>query len=572
MIKLTPILFFLFLVSGLQAQKVKLKDYKVKAHHVNLPTIGFDADVTTFTCIVDGNEEALNRYGFTLGDFNSKIKIGGFNKVEAGGNATVTMSIGTPSASARQTLTVDKETKEKKKYKLYSYYFNLNVAGSYKVVDSKGNILSEHAMPKTDKISTPEYRSLTELNKYYKAKYPKAKTDALKKLLNACVSAIGQQINREYSMGQVTKNENFEGLKSDGHPDYKEFEKIKTVVEDAFGKLTAQSNEAFLVAIKPAIKFWTEKEPGYSPKDKQAKKLNFVCRYNAALAFFWSEDFDNAIKYASMIENGGEKTKTGRKLRERIEGVKEKMDKLNLSTRHFAIEVSEEDEARVLEHAEKLEEIYGSGDIRQYPEFINDLDVKLNSKIEPGKLFYKEGNVDEGYFVYESASFTPDFRVSKKIRFGKNSNSSIIKGNPIYAELDSMLIGAVMFRVKPVKIEAGIVSPTLNNAVVEEIQVFDKTRLEICHPPFKNARGLGDDELESSYVIWHMENNKHYSPDGLSFNKSMKKVVGECPKAMEYVDAMKAENKKKSFLDKLGGTAYTTEDLVEILRLYDECK
>ena len=573
MIKLTQTLFFLLLVISLQAQKVKLKDYKVKAQHVNLPTIGFASDVTTFNCVVEGNEDVLNRYGLTLGDINSKIKIGGYNKVDGGGSVTVTVSIGNPIAGTRETRTQDKETKDKKKYKLYNYYYNLNIAGSYKVVDSKGNILSERAMPQTDKISTPEYRSLTELNKHFKSKYPKAKTDALRKLLNKCVSEINKQINSEYSVGKVTSVEFFESMKSKGHPDLKKFEEIKAVVEGAFGKMTAESNEAFVEAIQPAIKFWVKQEPKYSEKDKQEKKLNYACRYNAATAYFWVEDFDNALKYATMIEKGDVKSKKGKRLIQEITKIKERMANLDLTTRHFAVEVSAEDQAKAQDFEANMEAIYGSGDIRQFPGFDEEMGVQLDSKIEPGKLFHKGGDVDEGYFVYESSDITPDFRYARKIRFGKASDRSILSGHPKYYALDSIQIGEKMYRVRDVKYGEGLASIKLKSAIVEDVNLFNKTTLQIIHPPAAKGKIMGSEtDLESSYAIWHKKKKKHISPDGLSFTKSMKNAVGDCDKAMAYVNEMKAKNKKRKLLDKLGGSAYNTEDLLEILRLYDECK
>lgn len=573
MLKLFKTLFLLCLVSSLNAQKVKLKNFKVKAAHVNLPTIGFAPDVTTYDCTAEGNETVLSRYGITLSEISSRIKINGYTKVEGGGSVSIVVDMGAPTASSRETVTEDKVTKDKKKYKLYSYFFNLSSTGTYKVLNANGAVLSEGVIEKKEKLSTSEYRSLAQLQKYYRENYPQKKTSALKNLFYANIADINQRLNRAYSVGKVISTVSFEHLKSKSHPDLEAFKEIRTVVESAFEKMTAKDNTAFVEAIQPAIDFWVKQEPTYSTKDKQTKKLKFACRYNAALAYFWAEDFDNALKYASMIEDGEVSSKKGKRLKEQFNKVKDRMAALDLSSRHFEVKMSEEAEAKIAAFNEEQEAIYGSGDISKFPEFNKKMGVKLESNVEAGKLFYKDGKVDEGFFVYESIDgFTPDFTAPRSIRFGKDDNGQILKGNPKYSGLDSILIGAKTYHVRNVTLGSGLAALKLKNAIVEDIKNYDRTILQIIHPPFKRAKILGNEtELESSYSIHNKEKKKDFSPDGLSFTKSMKKAIGDCSQAMAYVNEMKAKKKKKKLLDKLASSAYETEDLHQILSLYDEC-
>lgn len=562
-------ILFLFITTGLNAQKVKLKGYKVSAEHVNLPTIGFPPEITTYDCSVDGNEAAINRYGLTFGDIESRIKIGGYNKVEGGGSARLSVEIGAPTASAREKITKDREDKDKNKYKLYSYSFDLSCIGSYKVTDSKGSILSEGNVTKKKKHSTKEFKSLTALNAHYKDKYPKTKNDELSKLLNEVIRGINNKINAEFSVATIKSTVEFEGFKAKSHPDLNKFKEVKTTVENAFKKMTSADNSEFIEAIQPAIKFWLEKEPTYSTSDKQAKKLNFACRYNAALAYYWAEDFANALKYAELIIDGDYNEKKGKRLKEKITKTQERLNALNLKSRHFKVEVSETDKAAMVAFNEEQEEIYGSGDIRRFPEFDKIMNVKLESKIARGKLFLKDGNVDEGYYVYESDTNTPNFSLPRTIRFGKESNGKILKGNPEYKSIDSMLIGDKIYRIQAVQL-----GPLkMKNAIVEDVKNYNKTTLQLIHPPFAKGRVFGTEtELETSYAIWHKSKKKHFSPDGLSFSKTMKKAVGDCDLAMEYVNELKNQNKKKKLLDRVGSQVYDEADLDNILTIYDECK
>ena len=573
MIKFTKTVFFLLLVFNLQAQKVKLKDFKVQAEHVNIPYIGFGPEVTTYDCQVECNEDALKRYNTSPTAMGSRITIKGYNKVEGGGSVSVVLNMGTPNSSARETVTQSKEDKDKKKYNLYNYYFDLNVEASYRIADANGNIIHENNVVKKERLSTKQFNSMAALIKQYKNDYPAAKTNAMSKLVSSAVTEINRDINNKFSVGKTISNEFFVGIKSKSHPDVKKFDKIRTTVEEAFKKMKAESNEDFLMAIQPAVEFWVEKESGYSTKDKQEKKLNYACRKNAALAYYWMDDFDNAIKYAKMIEDGDHNAKKGKKLKNGIINVQERMKKLNYETRHFAVKVSEEDQANLQAFNQEQEEIYGSGDISRYPEFNKTLNVKVESTVAPGKMFHKTGKVSEGYFVYEPEEETPPFWYSRKIRFGMDENGKIKKGNPVYKGLDSLLIGDIMYRVKPVRLGEGLISMKLKNGIIEEVKNFKKTRLEIVHPPFEKAKGIAGSEmeLESTLAIWHFEKEKHFSPDGLSFYKSMKKAVGDCPASLEYLDNMKKENKKKKLLAKLADSSYDVEDLHNILNLYDTC-
>lgn len=561
--------FFLFSLS-INAQKVKLKNFKVDAEHANLPSIGFADDVTTYDLIIEGDETRLSSQGINLAGVSGDINIGGYNKVNGGGSVSVIANIGTPVSSGRQTKVIDKEDKDKKKYKMYSYYLNLETSSSYKVVDSKGNILSEKTFPKTHTIKSFEFKSMAALNADYKKKFPEAKNKAIKKLFNDCIKDLNTSLNSQYGVGKVTSRVTFEEIKSKGSNIEKDFAKIQSITEDAFKLMTLEDNTAFTAAIQPALDFWVENEPKFSTSDKQEKKLNYACRYNAAIGFLWAEDFDNSIKYASMIEDGDYNEKKGKRLKERIEGIVQRMEKLNIESRHFTIDVSQEDEAAVLAFAADREAAYASGDIRQYPEFKEAMGAKMSSNVETGSLFFKNGKKLDGVFVYESNEFTPDFRFPKNIRFGMANGTEIEVGNPNYRKLDSIQIAETMYRIMPVQIGEGLLSVKLNYGIVEVIKHYDKTRLELCHPPSKNTPK--DSELEPSYVVWHKAKEKHFSPDGVSFVKPMKKLVSGCKEATDFLDSIKAKNKGKKLLDKITSENYVMEDLYKVLELYDACK
>ena len=568
MSKLTKILCLLCMAASLSAQKVKIKDFNVDANYQKLPAIGFATDVTTYDVNLSINEDKINELGYTKTQIKKKFNIGGYTKVDGGGKVAYIVKIGIPIISSKKLNKIENTNKDKTKYTTYTYSQEISINSSFKIIDNKGNLLSEGLSNKVKKMTSDAYKTKAGLDTDYRNSFKKEVFKSRGPILMESITAINTDVNSKFGVVAKKYRDEFESLSKKDHPEYESYEKIKPIVENAFKQMTVKDNSAFVKAIQPALDFWLEKEPGYDGGDKGQKKLKYACQYNAALAYFWMEDLANAKKYSNMVINGDYNEKKGKRILERVLNLEAKFKRMNRTSRHFEIKLSEEDAAIKETFKADREAAYASGDIQKFPEFESTLNVDSDSKVYPGSLTFKDGVREEGYFVYEAEDFTPDFREPSKIRFGKDDNGKIQLIRLDYGSLESIQISDQPYFIADVTL-GGLFK--VNNCIIEVIQPYEKTDLVLVHPPAKRSR-INQEVMVDMLMVFHNEKERFIMTDGLlGFNNQMKKIVDGCEPALTYLAENKDAKKKEGLLKRLEGFDNSTT-ILEVLKIYDECK
>ena len=562
-------------INLLIAQKVKLKDLDVKVNYLNFPAEGFPMDVTSYHVQLDGDENRLNSIGFTISGIKQSIGISGYTQTEEAIGGKVLILLNGPFAQAGKLNTTDKQDSKGVKWQEHYYSVPINMTATMKILDAKGKLLKEEAFPYNHSVNTNVYRTQGEAANEFKAKAADMAMNGQKAAVSECIGNMVSRLRFDFGLEQEKDNVELKSLKEKEHPEFADYAAIDKIVVAAFAKMTVNDNSAYIKEIQPAIDFWLAHEAKYSGTDKEQKKLKYACQYNTALAYFWADDYDNATKYATMVANGTEDEKDGKKLNEKIIKVKAKQSKLGWPSRHFKVQQSQADleKAEVLK-AQKAAAI-ASGDISQFVDFNSKLDVKVGTRVEKGIVYHSSGRIDTGYFAYESEDIRPDFRFPDKIRFGYLKAGVIATGSLKYSGLKSFVIKDLTFMVEDVKLGDGLFGVKLDNAVVETIDAYSRTSFCIIYPPFKNAQailGTSNDDLEPSFAVYNKSLKKYLAVDGLMGpSKALLKIVEGCAPAETYAKEKKEELSKKSVLHRLSATA-NPEIVKEALKLYDGCK
>ncbi len=578
---------FLFVFSlifiHLDAQKVKLDDLDTRATYLKLPNIGFKDEITSYHVSVLGNEAELQYLDNNFVAIKSKVNILNIPKVDLSGMAEVALNLGTPRAENVFISTTETKDKEGKITKKYKYTFNVECEASYKVVTNTGTVLKEMTIKGTNtvfdkqkaiKYESENYTDKAALEKYWNDNGPSIVLKKRKEKLISTIDDINYKLNDDFGLIKIVDKVEFNTLK-DKSPGYPEFKALEKVVIDAFYQMTESDNSKYVNAIQPAIDFWVSKMPSYSDNDKEQAKLLYACRYNTALAYFWADDFENARKYASMVENGEEKSKDGKKLREKIEKLEENLKKINWTTRHRKVELSDTDNQRVTAQKEELNAAISSGDISKYPDFNTKMGVRIESKIKPGVVYNDSGRKTEGYFVFESKSNVPNFIYEDTYRFGYNENGKIKTATLKFSGLDSFSIGDAMFKIKDITLAASIFSVTHKNAVYTVLNEFKRTQWLMYHPTIVPYGAEAKDMIPSP-LVYHKEKDEFFERAGgfSSFTKNFSNFIDDCPLLVEELKTKQNNAPKKSLLSKL--TSDDTEKneaiILEFLPRYDTCE
>lgn len=572
--KLTLFALCTLICSNLWAQKLNTKDFDVEARYLQLPNIGLDPTFSTYDIKVDGDAAMLSKYGYTLMDVKQAVVLEGYQQVAGGGSVSIQVNAGAPSYSPMALSTVDK-IGNGATWKEYSYYHDVSITSSYKIIDFKGTTLEEEIVNYSEKLSTPAYRTIDEAKNGYKVdiEIPGRLNEKLKSVLASNIQGMRNQLNYDFGLPSKTFKVAFETLTTKDHPDLSKFDRIKADVQKAFALMTPEDNSAFVAAMQPIVTFWLEQEKKYDPANKDEKKMNYAMRYNLATAYYWMDDFDNARTYINKIVSGDVSANTGKTMSEDLSKFTAKMKKLNRSGQHFKLTMSAEEKARSGEAEAARDAVYASGDVSKFDDFNGALGVTSASKVEPSVLYKKGGVKETGYMVFESNMSAPDFRQPKYIRFGKADGRKVVASSLDYATLDSFSIGKQMFNVRDVRISAGVASMEMKGAIVEKVKDYRRTAIVIVHPPFMYAKGLLSDgeELEPDMLMYHKSRKEYLYTDGLmGYVPSMSKNVEDCPAAYEYVKA-KTPAPAGQTIDPRLKRFPNTDKIVETLRLYDEC-
>ncbi|MGB4847647.1 MAG: hypothetical protein WBP41_06985 [Saprospiraceae bacterium] len=570
--KTLTLLLFSFLSTYVLSQKVNTKDFNVDAKFQQLPLTALDPAFTTYDVAVDGEAGALALYGQTLTSIKKSITLGGYNRVGGGGSVSIKASIGIPTASKVTLNTEDKSDKDGHKWKEYSYFHDLSIASSYRIIDYKGNTIDEKPMASTDRISTAVYRTIQELSNVYNKEYPAALTNKMRSMLAENIQAINNSINYNYGLAPRSKSVEFTTIQSKDHPDFPAYEKIRTGVEAAFAAMTADDISKCAEMLQPAIDFWTGQEKKYDPLNKDERKMNYYLRVNLVNAYYWIDRYDEAANYISKIAQGEVSEKAAKNRLEELSKFRNNLKTLGFAGQHTKLIPSAEENERSAKYANELESIYAAGDVRQFEDFESKLGVTKSSRVEPATMYYKNGTTDEGYLVYEAVKAVPDFRQPKYIRFGKAVDRNTVATSMDYSTLDSMRIKGQLYHVETVQLHAGILNLKMENAIIEKIKEYNRSNLVIVYPPFMYAKGImGGDEMEPDVYMFHKGRKEYLSTTGLlGFTKAMSKNVEDCKAAVDYLASMKGKPDPIAQDDRLKQFS-NTGLMVEALRIYDDC-
>lgn len=572
--KITLLTLSTLFCTSIWAQKVNTKDFEVEARYLQLPNIGLDPTYSTYDIKVDGDAALLSKYGYTLMDVKQAMILEGYQQVAGGGSVSIQVNAGAPSASAMALSTVDK-IGNGATWKEYSYYHDVSITSTYKIIDFKGTTLEEEIVTYSEKLSTSAYRTVDEAKSGYKVdiEIPGKLNEKLRSVLASNIQGMRNQLNYDFGLPAKTFKVNFETLTTKDHPDLGKFDKIKADVQKAFAMMTPEDNSAFVAAMQPIVAFWTEQEKKYDPANKDEKKMNFAMRYNLATAYYWMDDFDNARTYINKLASGDVSPNTGKTMSEDLSKFTAKMKKLNRTGQHFKLTMSAEEKARSGEAEAARDAVYASGDVSKFDDFNGALGVTSASKVEPTTL-YKKGSIKEtGYMVFESSNTVPDFREPKYVRFGKADGRKVVASSLDYTLLDSMMIGKQMYQVRDVRISAGVASMEIKNAIIEKVVDYKRTAVVIVHPPFMYAKGVlaTDEPLEPEMLVYHKARKEYLYADGLmGYTPTMSKNVEDCPEAYEYVKTKKPAPAGQALSPRLKPFPNSGQ-MVEALRIYDTC-
>lgn len=336
------LLFALLMPLTIMAQRTDLDKDWFNYSYRNLPSRLMDNSYMTYSVTVE-KTVALDLYSNESA--NSKINVEGRKKIDSHAHFNVVVNMndliieGTE-VKERVEVHKDKDGKETGR----SYYYKVDVTYSFdagaRVIDYKGATMATYGLADrtTKKIySTAEYSKGSDAANFYNNNKLEIKTQLIRENIEGALSSLNSSLNYEFGYKTLSTRENLWALGTKKSPEYAAYGQACETLKAA---LQSVSNDAIPADIndkmQPAIDYFKGLAEKYNnPAEKDQKKLRYGAFYNIAIAYMYTEQFDQAIEYANKVIANDYDPKDGEKMIKEIEKIREDLKKHSLTTRHF---------------------------------------------------------------------------------------------------------------------------------------------------------------------------------------------------------------------------------------------
>jgi hypothetical protein len=327
-------------------QRVDLDKACFTHNYKSLPSIFLDKSYNTFSIQVT-KSTALKVLSVETN--TNGINIEGKKKLESGGHLLINLDLGdfnieSSEVKERVDIQKDKDGKETGRKYYYRvdvvYTFTANAsAKDYTGKDYRYWILSQRNEKKT--YSTAEYSKSSDATNYYNNNRLEIKTRLIEEQINSAVSTLNSSLNTTFGYVTDSARECFWDLGSKKHAEFANYTAATATAIEAIQMIAAiKIPSESLEKLRPSIEYYKSLIEKYTSDDKGDKKIRYGAYYNLGLIYLVVEQFDLAKEAGeNLIKNDYDK-KDGEDIIKRADKVKADLEKHQLSSRHFEIDLS----------------------------------------------------------------------------------------------------------------------------------------------------------------------------------------------------------------------------------------
>lgn len=340
---LIPAVLCLLGFGNMSGQSVTISSESVKVEYYRMPDEPLPSNYTTYTADLDISFTELSKSGFTESHLvDTYLNLEGYKRVHKDGDVEITAKISDLIIWNESRATTRSKTKDKNGKEITKYQYRLELKYSMpmviKVVNKEGKTLLDEyifSMSDTRTWTSPSYNSMSDLDSYWRIQRNSRLSDIQKDLIREGMKKATDLVNNGFGFRLMQEKVKFATIGKQKHPDYDRFQKNVEILQSAFEQMSADKDlEEVREKAMPALEFYAATANKYKNGNKDQKKINHICLYNQALAYFWLEDFDLAESYAEAIKKFDSKNKDVRRLLENIAYTRNSLINAGRASRH----------------------------------------------------------------------------------------------------------------------------------------------------------------------------------------------------------------------------------------------
>lgn len=336
---LKPGLFLLLVASMISCSKSGLKDLRVRAPYVKLPTEKLEKGTRTYLVEIDKfNSDGVYASGTSVSNLLSQIRLNGYKLVNYDSDVVVSVGVGAGNFYDKGIESIKRKTKEGVEYFVYRKQIEYSINAHYRLFSHDRRILAEEEVlnrNNTQTYSTSEFASAKACEDWW-YKNGNSKIDELRTdLVKSAFDKIKYDLNEKYGYTETSASVEFKTIKDKDHRDFRKFESNNRIVETAFKTMSTFNTAEYQKRIMPAIEFWEALYPKYRTTDEKEQYLRYACLYNITQAYYWMDDYTQAKDYALKLMDEGVNAKEARRLFDMIEDTEQLVNRLGYTKQHI---------------------------------------------------------------------------------------------------------------------------------------------------------------------------------------------------------------------------------------------
>lgn len=308
-----------------------------------MPDYPLPPTYTTYSADLDISFTELSKSGFTESYLvDNYLHLDGYKQVNKDGDVDITVSISDLIIWNESRTTSKSKTKDKNGVETTKYQYRLELKYSMplalRLENKDGKTLLDKyifSMSDTRTWTSSAFNSMSDLDSYWRIQRKTRLSDVQKDLIKEGMNNATNLINNGFGFRLIKEKIKFATIGKQKHPDYDRFQKNVAILQAAFETMSADKGlDEVREKAMPALEFYAATANKYKNGNKDQMRINHICLYNQALAYFWLEDFDLAESYAEAIKKFDSKNKDVRRLLEDIDYTRTSLINAGRASRH----------------------------------------------------------------------------------------------------------------------------------------------------------------------------------------------------------------------------------------------
>lgn len=326
-------------------QKVDLDKFNFTYEYRDLPKVPLNPEYKTFSLKFNATGSVRDNFGGSA--LEDAVNVQGWKKVDGTGHiiATVTLDdliINSSQVTERIDIQRDKDGKETSRKYYYKAEASYVWSGKVSVKDYKEAAVGNTSFDGlTSTWASSEYSTRKEATDYYNNNREEIKGKLLRDKVNTGLSDLTSWMTNNYGFPVRKESEILWIMDAKKHPEFQAQKDTwesfkKTVATITADNLSDETKEQF----NTIIKYFDEIPTRFATDDKNDKKLRYASFYNKAKIYLYLDNPEAAIAEADKLAANDYDAGDAKGLKKEADALTQLFKKNNLTSRHFAIDLS----------------------------------------------------------------------------------------------------------------------------------------------------------------------------------------------------------------------------------------